>query len=254
MVLIRRNSLRMNEPTTSQLQNSNEIDACSMNGQFAWEEISENVTFPVIYRNEQKEKYVSYKLLEVYVFPQIYSSILHPQLKMFEFIPKQQMTQREAALFNEINVAHCDAKYNLTFAQSDLIVSMDNVQAMLTYLEMVYKKLMPAFGFVVSNFGLIKIIYVETDKHIIVPYVKRDEEMFIPRDSLKGPILSHLNFFDFTPIEMQYVKVLYRVMKSDIKIKQSNNCFMLTDFLGRTKTKYEEYWPRMEEYDTLILS
>lgn len=230
---------------------NNQIDFPSVKGVFAWESIIEslNIAIPVIYRC--CKKYAAYKLVEMYVFPFYYSDELHSELKTFEFIPKYEMTRHESKLFTEINQVHCDSKFHVTFKTNDLMVCTDDIRSMLDYLEMIYKKLTHGLAFNAPNFGLMEIRNDDHVKKMIMPCIKRDEAILIPRNLLeKKPALRHLEIICLTAIESQYLKFLYRVM--DIKTEQVEECVLLSDYSKKTNVNYEEYWPESSSYEDLL--
>lgn len=240
----------MNNLIINRSKQSNQLDSSSAKGIFGWESVNAGVVIPVIYRNGQK--YAAYKILQWYIFPHFYSNDLHADLKMFEFMPKNKMTNLEAILFNEINHVHCDSKYNITFKENDLIVSVDDIRTMLDYLELIYKKLILGPGLNATNFGLIQMQADDRKgNNLIMPYIKRNGTILIPCGLLKGkPALKNLNKVCMTGIEMQYLKFLYRVMK--IKTKQSKMCVLWSDYVEKTSVKYREFWPESRYYEYLL--
>ncbi|XP_060522598.1 uncharacterized protein LOC132699742 [Cylas formicarius] len=218
-------------------------------GKFGWREVFD-MQVPFIKRDDKD--YMLINIVEQAVGKKFGAHFSNEVAACVKF-PKFNLTAGEAALFNEINVEHCDSMFSKTpYTTADSMVELDDVQALDAFLKVCYRmvfenhKTNELFGFVrVNGENSVPFVWSGSRKLVPVIYFDGEAEFFEDRSVLLTDRW-----------KMVYLRFCCKV--HDIRPSHYNVAAMkvvdLEDVypLFPADTKFEDYWP--EQINEALLS
>lgn len=228
----------------SGLDKEQKMDDTSRRGQFGWHEIDKK-HFPYILRNQNKEKYVSVRMVESenqLLFSLLYR--LPSELNMCHSIQSWYITDRELTLLNEINIEHTDNYYGREpFTSKDSIVSLSDVTELYSFLDFCQQKILNKGAKISNKCGFIKI-----NQESLVPYITINKAKCIPIFYFQDEVET-LNLKTITVIgwDLAYLKFCFKVhgIRRDLYDTDACQAVELEEMKSHFPQEYsfEEFWP-----------
>lgn len=193
-------SVPIQKPITENYFDSNAIDAQSQMGRFGWIIAKDDVYYEIPYILRKSEKYFAIQMIEIKISQ--YLKILHPDLYTYYSCVKEQATQAEARLLNEINRIHCCQQFGQKiYTTESFLIKANDAYLLYEFLDTCYRKLSCNSEIISNKIGFIHLL----NCHIVVPFVYRNSERYLPLfcfsntnnikiDFISGWDLSYLKF------------------------------------------------------------
>lgn len=216
------------------------VDEESAKGRFAWTTIG---TTPIPYIFRCGVRFCSVRMV-IQTLLTKYLYFLHPEvINSGAPIESYHATATECELLNEVNIKHCDCQFSSElFTTADLIVRLDDVEELHTFLNVCYNKLVCG-NICTTEFGFYKI-----NEEYVVAYVTVKENRYVPLFFFDGETDS----LDAKAIKLDgwslaYLKFGVKLQSLDGERYVGDSCLVVN--VEELKnyfppgSKFEEYWP-----------
>lgn len=233
----------------SNMDDGREATRC---GKFGYETFNEQTIIPYIFR--ENEKCCATKIFSWHFEKQNIN--LNSSLIDFGYLKGYEMHRLEACLINEINKWHNDSMYPYTFNRHDTLVKLKDVRDIFKYVDECEQKLKLGAQFKMSGGSMIRLRLPKLKQHIILPYVMKNTQRFVPVHILfaSTTVPQALDITKLTDIDVMYMRFLLDVLKINItsqnfEIPYVNLDKLVTHLTANKDDHYDyddNYWPSKE--------
>jgi len=228
-----------------------DVDADSKKGRFGWFEINQ-VFLPVLYRGEEKAKYISQRAVEKILISN-FKETPRAALLCAE-VDAVQMTRAEADVYNEINQRHLSRKLGMEmFTIKERMVKETEVHNLRAFLDFAEKRVANKGSVISSGEEVAGFLRINCEGEVSdVPYVNHSKEKHLPVfyfEGDTGPLQDVAILTDGW--EMAHLRLLYKVQGVREELVNSSvaaRVAPLTSVLQcfPPSATVEEFWPERD--------
>jgi len=239
----------------SQVIPNNHIDKDedSQKCRFGWGKFEETY-IPYIFRSNLKVKYTAVRMIESPL--KAFVTALPNEVATLHCFVKEDTTQAESQLLNEINFQHSDSMYGKDqFTTKDKIVSLEDAKEFYSFLKFCYDRQ------ILRNFQTNenhRAGFIRIDGEGEIPFiVLEDQRKYVPLFYFEETA-EHINYtkHEVKGWNLAYVKFCCRIQKIKREFFSTDSCDVISfDEVIRhypPNKRFNEFWP--QEHDTMAIS
>lgn len=220
-------------------------------GKFGYEILCQNQYIPYIFRGDKK--FCATKVIQCHIDK--FNVNFNPILNKFPYLTGYEMYEREAFLWNDINIWHNNNKYPIFFRTGDTLMQLSDVCDIFQFIEDCNQKSKLGDRYeMVSGAGLMQIQWTTTENGELMdtvwPYILKGKKRYVPVEFLNGSCTLSSTIV-LNGIVIMYMRYLYTVLKREIPKKDEQMvCVELDEALAHSLSNNdhtyhfnENYWP-----------
>jgi hypothetical protein len=239
--------MQSSEKITTNNSLEKKVDEESCKGRFGWCELEKNHV-PYIFRNVNKEKYISVRMAEQ-KFLNRYLSVLPTEAITCYAIHSFYITEAESRLLNDINVNHTGYYFGkANFNGKDLIVRSVDATEFHRYLVLCYNRIVKKQCSPNDRCGFVRI-----GGESVVPFTVHDAKQYVPLFYFEE-VTEHLQIksVQIDGWDLAYLKLCCKVQGIRQTLFESDRCKVVS--LDQIKnyfppgTSFEDYWPAKDPW------